>query len=205
MENPVGQRHRLPHRPTTSRLNRAASPCPPRHPRPDPRNATTRKSWYRPADHACATTPHPAAPHETRQRPHEITHPRIQAKSGHPTCATAVHEWCNPTDLVGACIAPLNAACTHLNGAGIRRTSGLHWMLARPGKKSAKRSRVGHRRGPTASVFQRPPTRRVSCACICPTSVCVPDEKPRQLFRATERDAVAGQDLIGRDVQALGD
>ena len=26
-----------------------------------PRNLATRKSWYRPADHACATAPHPAA------------------------------------------------------------------------------------------------------------------------------------------------
>ena len=32
-----------------------------------------------------------------------------------------MYEWCNPTDLVGACIALLNAACNHLNGAGIRR------------------------------------------------------------------------------------
>ena len=36
-------------------------PGPPRHPRPDPRNLATRKSWYGPADHACATAPHPAA------------------------------------------------------------------------------------------------------------------------------------------------
>ncbi|HXU23226.1 MAG TPA: hypothetical protein VN697_04275, partial [Tepidiformaceae bacterium] len=35
--------------------------------------------------------------------------------------------------------------------------------------------------------------------------MCVPDEELRQLFRAAERDAVAGQDLIWRDVQALGD
>jgi hypothetical protein len=46
---------------------------------------------------------------------------------------------------------------------------------------------------------------RVSCLCSCPTSVCVPDEDLRQLFRAAERDAVAGQDLVWRDVQALGD
>ena len=39
----------------------------------------------------------------------------------HHAGATAVYEWCNPTDRVGACIALLNAACTHLNGAGIRR------------------------------------------------------------------------------------
>ncbi len=63
MENPVGQRHRLPlpDRPTPRRLTPPTSPCPPRHPRPDPRNLATRKSWYRPADHACATAPHPAA------------------------------------------------------------------------------------------------------------------------------------------------
>ena len=63
MENPVGQRHRLllPDRPTPRRLTPPTSPGPPRHPRPDPRNLATRKSWYRPADHACATAPHPAA------------------------------------------------------------------------------------------------------------------------------------------------
>ena len=95
---------------------------------------------------------------------------------------------------------------SRLNGAGIRRTSGLHWMLARPGKKSARRSRVGHRRGSdSVGIPATADPARVSCACICPTSVCVPDEKLRQLFRAAERDAVAGQDLIWRDVQALGD
>jgi hypothetical protein len=59
----VGQRHRLllPDRPTPRRLTPPTSPCPPRHPRPDPRNLATRKSWYRPADHACATAPYPAA------------------------------------------------------------------------------------------------------------------------------------------------
>src|SRR6187551_581130 len=63
MENPVGQRHQLllPDRPTPRRLTPPTSPGPPRHPRPDPRNLATRKSWYRPADHACATAPHPAA------------------------------------------------------------------------------------------------------------------------------------------------
>jgi hypothetical protein len=63
MENPVEQRHRLllPDRPTPRRLTPPASPCPLRHPRPDPRNLATRKSWYRPADHAGTTAPHPAA------------------------------------------------------------------------------------------------------------------------------------------------
>jgi hypothetical protein len=46
---------------------------------------------------------------------------------------------------------------------------------------------------------------RMSWPCSCSTSMCVPDEEVRQLFRAAERDAVAGQDLIWRDVQALGD
>jgi hypothetical protein len=71
MENPVGQRHRLPHHPATSRLNRAASPCPPRHPRPDPRTATTRKSWYRPADHACPRATLGRISEQPRQRKHE--------------------------------------------------------------------------------------------------------------------------------------
>ena len=34
MENPVGQRHRLPDRPTPRRLTPPTSPCPPRHPGP---------------------------------------------------------------------------------------------------------------------------------------------------------------------------
>ncbi len=68
----------LPDHPATSRLNRAASPCPPRHPRPDPRTATTRKSWYRPADHACATDhtrPHfrTTASTETRNHPSTVS------------------------------------------------------------------------------------------------------------------------------------
>ena len=71
MENPVGQRHRLPHHPATSRLNRAASPRPPRHPRPDPRTATTRKSWHRPADHACPRTTLGRISEQPRQRKHE--------------------------------------------------------------------------------------------------------------------------------------
>jgi len=71
MENPVGQRHQLPHHPATSRLNRAASPCPPRHSRPDPRTATTRKSWYRPADHACPRATLGRISEQPRQRKHE--------------------------------------------------------------------------------------------------------------------------------------
>jgi hypothetical protein len=55
---------------TTSSVptTRPPNPAPPdttdqtlstRHPKPDPRNVI-RKSWYRPADHACATAKHPA-------------------------------------------------------------------------------------------------------------------------------------------------
>ena len=60
MEDPVGQRHRflLPDRPSPRRLTPPNRPCPPRHPRPDPRNLATRKSWCRPADHACAKRIH---------------------------------------------------------------------------------------------------------------------------------------------------
>ena len=61
MEHPVEHRHRLPNRATPRRLTRPINPCPPCHPRPDPRNPATRKSWYRPADHACTRGPHPAA------------------------------------------------------------------------------------------------------------------------------------------------
>ena len=59
----MGQRHQLllPDYPTPRRLTPPANPCPPRHTRRDPRNIATRKSWHRPADHACATAPHPAA------------------------------------------------------------------------------------------------------------------------------------------------
>src|SRR6185312_11703968 len=81
MENPVGQRHRplLPDRPTTRRLTHRPVPVRPAA-RPDPRNP--KESWYRPADQACATVPIPGRRSgKPRQRPHEITHPRIQAKA----------------------------------------------------------------------------------------------------------------------------
>ena len=57
MEHPVAQHHRLPDRTTSGRLTQPTSLCPPRHPRPDPRNP--KESWSSPADHACATTPTP--------------------------------------------------------------------------------------------------------------------------------------------------
>ena len=57
MENSVGQRHRLPDRATARRLTRQASPV---HPAAQarPEEPTTRKSWYRPADHARARPVH---------------------------------------------------------------------------------------------------------------------------------------------------
>ncbi|BBZ07542.1 hypothetical protein MDOR_17110 [Mycolicibacterium doricum] len=49
-------------RATPRRLTRPVSPCPPCHPRPDPtRGPRNRKSWYKPADHACAHARHSAA------------------------------------------------------------------------------------------------------------------------------------------------
>ena len=57
MENPVGQRHRLPDRAATRRLTQLASPVhPPSQARP--RNLATRKNCYRPADHARAKRIH---------------------------------------------------------------------------------------------------------------------------------------------------
>jgi hypothetical protein len=66
MENPVAQRHRLPDQATTRRLTRPTSLCPPRHPRPDPRNP--KESWSRPADHPCPPTspPRRIAPNRPR-------------------------------------------------------------------------------------------------------------------------------------------
>ena len=76
MENPVAQRHQLPDHPATRRLTPPTSPCPPRHPRPDPRNIATRKSWYRPADHVRAT-------HATPSR--TSTQPRTMTTRNHPS------------------------------------------------------------------------------------------------------------------------
>ena len=69
----MGQRHRflLSDHPTPRRLTPSTGPRPPRQPRPDPRNHATRKSWHRPADHARATTPHPAALQGNRVDDHE--------------------------------------------------------------------------------------------------------------------------------------
>ncbi|EUA54690.1 putative tnpC protein [Mycobacterium xenopi 4042] len=64
MEGPVAQRHRLPDRATPRRLTPPSKPCPPRHPRPDPRNP--KESWYRPADHPRPTAPHSAASQNNR-------------------------------------------------------------------------------------------------------------------------------------------
>lgn len=81
MEKPLGQRHRLPNRTAARRLTPQPSPCPPRHPRPDPKNHN-KESWCRPADHTCARRIH-ARPRLTNnhRQPLEITDPRIQAKS----------------------------------------------------------------------------------------------------------------------------
>lgn len=85
--------------------------------------------------------------------------------------------------------------------APVRALSLLGWRAAHeiqtePGTSS---------RSDNAGIPATADPARVSCLCSCPTSVCVPDEELRQLFRAAERDAVAGQDLVWRDVQALGD
>jgi hypothetical protein len=103
------------------------------------------------------------------------------------------------------CIA-LNAACTHLNEAGIRRHIRAALDAGATGEEIRETFKGGtSSRSDSVGISATADPARVSCACICPTSVCVPDEKLRQLFRAAERDAVAGQDLIWRDVQALGD
>ncbi|BBU21227.1 hypothetical protein MYXE_10160 [Mycobacterium xenopi] len=60
----MAQRHRLPDRATPRRLTPPSKPCPPRHPRPDPRNP--KESWYRPADHPRPTAPHSAASQNNR-------------------------------------------------------------------------------------------------------------------------------------------
>src|SRR6476660_9207094 len=89
MENPVGQRHRplLPDRPTTRRLTHRPVPV---HPAARPDRGTPKESWYRPADQACATVPIPGRRSgKPRQRPHEITHPLIQAKSRRRSCSSA--------------------------------------------------------------------------------------------------------------------
>ena len=56
-------------RPTTRRLtHRQSLSTPPSQARPE--EPPTRKSWYRPADHACATAPHPAAVQNNRVNDH---------------------------------------------------------------------------------------------------------------------------------------
>jgi hypothetical protein len=93
----------------------------------------------------------------------------------------------------------------HLNEAGIRRHIRAALDAGATGEEIRETFKGGTSSRSDSVGVQRPPTRRVSCACICPTSMCVPDETLRQLFRAAERDAVAGQDLVWRDVQAFGD
>jgi hypothetical protein len=73
MEDPVAQRHRLPNRTTPRRLTQPTSPCPPRHPRPDPRNPTGKAGTGQPITHAPLRlqpgSPHRNAPTTTRNHP----------------------------------------------------------------------------------------------------------------------------------------
>ena len=73
MEDPVAQRHRLPNRTTPRRLSQPTSPCPPRHPRPDPRNPTGKAGTGQPITHAPRRlqpgSPHRNAPTTTRNHP----------------------------------------------------------------------------------------------------------------------------------------
>jgi hypothetical protein len=95
---------------------------------------------------------------------------------------------------------------SRMNGAGIRRHLRAALDAGATGEEIRETFKGGtSSRSDSVGISATADPARVSCACICPTSVCVPDEKLRQLFRAAERDAVAGQDLIWRDVQALGD
>jgi putative transposase len=53
--------------------------CPPRHPRPDPRNA--KESWSSPADHACATTSTTGRPQPKPANDRSKSPPRIQIQA----------------------------------------------------------------------------------------------------------------------------
>ena len=55
-------------------------PCPPRHPRPDPRNPQQGKAGTGQQITHAHPHPRPAAPHRIRRRPPEITDPRIEAQ-----------------------------------------------------------------------------------------------------------------------------
>ena len=69
------------HHPATSRLNRAASPRPPRHPRPDPRNCHNKEKLVQAS--GSRMPPRHTRPHFRNNRVNDhtkITHPRFQAK-----------------------------------------------------------------------------------------------------------------------------
>ena len=73
--NVIGPDHTTPRR-----LTQPTRPCPPRHPRPDPRNPTGKAG---PAQQITHAPPHPPAGHTAPKRADDhskITHPRIQAK-----------------------------------------------------------------------------------------------------------------------------